>query len=96
MMGIPCNDPSLIFGDNQSVLNNSSIPDSILKKKNHSCTYHYIREGCAQDEWRLAYIKSDLNPSDLLTKLLPYGEKRSRHVKMLIHHVEDDHDSGET
>jgi len=33
MMGIPVSDPCFIFGDNQSVLTNSSIPESTLKKK---------------------------------------------------------------
>ena len=33
MMGIPVNGPSYIYGDNQSVLCNTSIPDSTLKKK---------------------------------------------------------------
>jgi hypothetical protein len=33
MMGIPCEGPSYIYGDNQSVLANTSIPDSTLKKK---------------------------------------------------------------
>ena len=32
MMGIPCDFPSYIFGDNQSVLVNSSVPTSVLKK----------------------------------------------------------------
>ena len=33
MMGIPCEGPAYIFGDNQSVLYNTSIPDSTLKRK---------------------------------------------------------------
>ena len=32
IMGIPVIGPVFIFGDNQSVLANTSIPDSILKK----------------------------------------------------------------
>ena len=33
MMGIPCEFPAYIFGDNQSVLANTSKPFSMLKKK---------------------------------------------------------------
>ena len=33
MMGIPCEGPAYISGDNQSVLANTTIPDSTLKKK---------------------------------------------------------------
>ena len=33
MMGIPIRGPCYVFGDNKSVISNSSIPDSVLKKK---------------------------------------------------------------
>ena len=86
-MGIPCDGPAYVYGDNQSVLANATIPESVLKKKCHSVAYHFIREGCARDEWRMTYINTHENDSDLLTKVLPYGEKRRKFVKNLIHHV---------
>jgi hypothetical protein len=51
MLGIPCDRPVYIQGDNQSVLYNTTIPDSTLKKKSQSIAYHYVREGSARDEW---------------------------------------------
>ena len=42
MMGIPCEDPTFIYGDNQSVLANTTIPDSTLKKKSQSIAYHFV------------------------------------------------------
>lgn len=87
MMGIPCEGPAYIYGDNQSVLANTTIPDSALKKKSQSIAYHFIREGCARDEWRTAYVNTHENQADLLTKVLPYGEKRRKFVRGLIHHV---------
>ena len=87
MMGIPCVGPTYIEGDNQSVLANSTIPDSKLRKKNQSICYHMVREGSARDVWRTGYIKSELNEADLLTKVLPFGEKRKRFVRNLLHHI---------
>ena len=87
MMGIPCDGPSYIFGDNQSVLHNTTSPDSTLKKKSQSIAYHFVREGSARDEWRTTYINTHDNPSDLLTKVLPAGEKRRRFVRMILHHI---------
>ena len=87
MMGIPVIGPALIYGDNQSVLYNSSIPDSTLKKKSQSIAYHFVREGAARDEWRTAYVSTQENPADLLTKVLPMGEKRRGFVMMLQHHI---------
>ena len=42
MMGILCDDPTFIYGDNQSVLANTTVPDSTLKKKSQSITYHFV------------------------------------------------------
>ena len=87
MMGIPVEGPAYIRGDNKSVLANTTIPDSTLKKKSQSIAYHYIREGCARDEWRTSYIQSGQNTSDLLTKQLPSGDKRKGFIRNLLHHI---------
>ena len=87
MMGIPCEGPAFIYGDNQSVLFNTTIPESTLKKKTQSIAYHFVREGAAKDEWRTAYVNTHLNPADLLTKPLPSGEKRWKFVGMILHHL---------
>ena len=87
MMGIPINGPAFVYGDNQSVLANTTIPDSTLKKKSQSIAYHFVREGVARDEWRTAYVNTHENPADLLTKPLPAGEKRHTFVKMIMYHI---------
>jgi hypothetical protein len=86
LMGIPCEEPTFIYGDNQSVLSNTGNPDSTLKKKSNSIAYHFVREGVAKDEWRTAYINTNDNPADLLTKMLVAG-KREHFVRMLLHHI---------
>jgi hypothetical protein len=87
MMGIPCEGPAYIYGDNQSVLASCGIPDSILKKKSQSIAYHFVREGAARGEWRTSYVNTHDNEADLLTKLLPSGEKRRGFVAKLLHHI---------
>ncbi len=86
-MGILCEGPAYILSDNQSVLANTAILDSALKKKNQSIAYHFIREGAARDEWRTSYVNTHNNEADLLTKLLPSGEKREGFVRRLLHHI---------
>ena len=49
MMGITVDEPAFVFGDNQSVLANTTAPSSTLKKKSNAITYHFVREGCARD-----------------------------------------------
>ena len=87
MMGIPIDGPCYIQGDNQSVLANTSIPESALKKKNQSIAYHFVCEGVARDEWCTSCINTHENDADLLTKVLPNGEKRKGFVRNLLHHI---------
>jgi len=68
MMGIPVEDAAYIFGDNQSVLANTTNPGSTLKKKCAAVAYHVVREGVARGEWVTAYINTHDNIADLLTK----------------------------
>ena len=86
-MGIPAEGPTCIYGDNQSVLANTTIPDSTLKKKSQSIAYHFVHEGVARDEWRTSYVNTHDNEADLLTKQLPHGEKRKGFVSKLLHHI---------
>ena len=90
MMGISVPEPTFIFGDNQSVLANTTRPHSVLKKKSSSIAYHFVREGVAKDEWRTTYLNTHLNPSDLLTKSLPSGDKRARFTSYFLHYLGDD------
>ena len=86
-MVIPCEGPGFIQGDNQSVLENTTIPNSTLKNKNQSIAYHFVRESAVRDEWRTTYVNTHENEADLLTKPLPSGEKRKGFVQCLFHHI---------
>ena len=77
-----------MFGDNKSVLSNSSNPHSVLKKKYSSIAYHSVREGVAKNEWRTTYLNRHLNPADLCTKSLPGGDKRTRFTDYFIHYLD--------
>ena len=49
MMWITWIFPAFIFGENQSVLTNTTVPDSTLKKKPQSIAYQLFRKGDACD-----------------------------------------------
>ena len=66
---------------------NETVLESTLKKKCQSIACHLVREGVARDEWRIAYVNTDENESDLLSKTLPNGEKRNKFVRRRAHHV---------
>jgi hypothetical protein len=56
-------------------------------KKSQSIAYHFVREGAARDEWRTSYVSTHDNEADLLTTVLPAGEKRKGFVRRLLHHT---------
>ena len=87
MMGIPVNNPCFLLGDNQSVLWNTAVPESTLKKKSSSVAYHFVREGASVDQWRTAYVNTKDNPADLMTKILPSGINRCRKVRMIMYDI---------
>ena len=88
MMGIPIDGATHIYGDSMSVINNTSKPESKLKKKNNAVCYHTVRESVAMGESLTAHIDGDENPADLLTKVI-CGSKRRYIVNNILHDVYD-------
>jgi hypothetical protein len=88
MMGVPVMGPTFIFGDNMSVINNTSRPESVLRKKCNEVCYHSVRESVAMGESLTAHIRSEDNPADLMTKLL-FGQKRRSCVDQILYDIYD-------
>jgi hypothetical protein len=73
MMGIPLDGPSWMFGDNQSVITSSTIPESTLNKRQNALSYHLVRECIAAEIIYFLHVKGCHNPSDLMTKILSWA-----------------------
>ncbi len=69
-LGVDLEGPALMLGDNMSVVLNTSVPSSVLKKKHNAIAYHRVREAIAAKVLRFAYLRSEENASDILTKPL--------------------------
>jgi hypothetical protein len=68
-LGVAFDGPELMLGDNMSVVLNTNLPLSVLKKKHHAIAYHRVREAIAARIMRFTYIKSEKNVGDVLKKL---------------------------
>ncbi len=68
MFGCPIAGPSILFGDNKSVIDSSMIPSFRLKKRHNILSFHRAREAVACDYVRMYHIDTKLNPADILTK----------------------------
>ena len=71
MLGVPLEGHTMMLGDNMSVVLNTTVPSSQLKKKHNACAYHRIREAIAAKICVFAHIESTENIADVLTKPIP-------------------------
>ena len=67
-LGVPIHGRTIMFGDNQSVVINSTIPHSELKKRHIALSYHRTREAIAAGIVAFYHISGVSNPADLLSK----------------------------
>ena len=84
MMGVPLEGYCYTFVDNQSVVVNSSSPESTLKKKSNSVAYNYCRAKSAADIHRTDWVGTKFNCSDMLTKVHA-GTKRDELRRMVMY-----------
>ena len=89
MMGVPFSESSYVYGDNMSVINNITRPESTLKKKSNSICYHAVREAVAMQEMIAAHVGSKDNPADLATKTSHAKLAREHLVEKLLYNVYD-------
>ena len=87
MMVMSCEGPAHAYGDNQSVLANTTTPESTLNKKSSSLDHHLMREGVAMDDWGMACANTNENEADVLTKVLPFGERRHKFFRKVLMHT---------
>lgn len=76
MFGVPIEGPALIFGDNDAVVKNSPRPESTLKKKHHSISYHTAREAVAAGIVFIIKVATGYNLADIFTKILPLEQRK--------------------
>ena len=75
MMGVGIDGPTYVYGDNMSVIHNTSTPESVVKKNSNSICYHFILQAIAAKECLTTHVPTLVNWADLITKVLS-GKKR--------------------
>jgi len=70
MFGIPFSGPTILYGDNQSVIHSLTRPESTLKKKHNAIAFHRCREATAANIVAYQKVESQENTADILTKTL--------------------------
>ena len=67
-----------MFGDNESVVTNSTVPHSTLKKRHNALSYHRVREACAAGVMHFIHTPGKTNVADVLTKYLPWCDFKDK------------------
>ena len=72
-LGVPVEGPSMLFGDNESVVNTASNAHSKLQKRHNALSYHRVREALAAGIILFFHVRGKLNPADILSKHWSYA-----------------------
>ena len=67
-LGVKIQGASIMFGDNESVINTASVPYSKLAKRHNALAYHRTREAVAADIVRIYHIPGSNNIADIVSK----------------------------
>ena len=67
-LGVPIDGHSMMFGDNESVVDTASVSHSKLHKRHNALSYHRTREAIAAGITRFFHVCSGQNPADFLSK----------------------------
>ena len=86
MMGVEPDGSAMLLGDNNNMVLNCTMPNSVLEKKASACSYHRVREAIAVGILKFVYIPSEYNYADILTKQV-YNKTFTKLVKPLLFRV---------
>jgi hypothetical protein len=85
MMGVPIDETTSIYCDNEAVVTSTTCPESTLKKKHNAICYHRAREAQAAGHIRVGKILGTENPADAFTKVL-VGQYRIHILSKIFMH----------
>jgi hypothetical protein len=70
LLGVRLEDQTVMLGDDMSVVLNTTVPSSNLKKKHLACSCHRIREAIAGKFVKFGHVRSEHNLADINTEPL--------------------------
>jgi hypothetical protein len=76
MFGVPLDGPAQVYCDNQGVVKNTSIPESVLSKKHSAINNRAVREAAEAGVLEVHEEDAQTNLADMFTKVLPADRRR--------------------
>ena len=75
MFGITIDGPGSIFCDNETVYQNTSVPESTLSEKHHSIAYHGCREASTEGTVQISKEGTKANLVHLFTNMMTVARR---------------------
>ena len=84
-LGVPIHNISFGWGDNESMVNSATLPESKLHKRHNILSYHFVRNIIAAKYINLQHINSEFNIADIVSKHWSYQSVYDNILRPLFH-----------
>ena len=85
-LGKPVHDMNFVWGNNESMINSSTVPVAKLHKRHNILLFHFVRRIVAQGYINMLHIASKYNFADILTKHWSYQGTYCKFIQSVFHH----------
>ena len=92
-LGAPINGRTMVFGDNESVINSAAIPHSKMHERWVALSYHRVRWAVAAGIINIHHVSSKENAADILSKHWDLPSVWEMMKPLLFWHENDDQKS---
>ena len=83
-LGVKVDQPTMLFGDNKTVVDTASIPHAKLHKRHNALSFHRVREAIVAKIIKFFHLPGETNPADILSKHWDYASVWSQLKPLLF------------
>ena len=84
---VPINDISYMSGDNEPMINSSTVPHARSHKRHNILSYHLVQNVGACGYISMNHLRSEFNISDVLSQHWGYKNSYESLLKPILHHT---------
>jgi len=85
-IGKPVADINYTWGDNENMINSTTVPEAKLHKRHSTLSFHYVISMISRGYINLQHLASEWNFADILTKNWSYQSSYYKLIQPFFHH----------
>ena len=82
----PVGEMNYVWGDNESMINSSNLPEAKLHKRHNILSFNYVRSMISRVYINLQHLASQWNFADILTRNWSYQSSYYELIQPVFHH----------